>query len=141
MKILNEIKNKYLTENNIEKISYLIFGGFTFLINLVSYLFFTNILKFNYMVASVFAWILAVIFAFITNKLFVFKSYSKDLNVLFKETVSFFGFRILSLFMDLGTMFLCVQVIRMHDFLAKIIANVIVIIFNYFASKFIIFRK
>ncbi|MFL0252940.1 GtrA family protein [Clostridium neuense] len=141
MKTLYEIKDKYLTESNIEKISYLIFGGFTTLINLVSYWFFTYILKFNYMISSVFAWVFAVIFAFITNKLFVFKSYNKDLNTVLKETVSFFTFRILSLFIDLGTMFLCVQVIKMHSLLAKVLANIIVIVFNYFASKFVIFKK
>lgn len=141
MKTLYEIKDKYLTESNIEKISYLIFGGFTTLINLVSYWFFAYVLNFNYMIASIFAWVFAVAFAFITNKLFVFKSYSKNLSTLLKETISFFTFRILSLFMDLGTMFLCVQIIKMHSLIAKIIANIIVIIFNYFASKFIIFKK
>ncbi|WP_234121368.1 GtrA family protein [Clostridium hydrogenum] len=141
MRELNEIKDKYLTENNIEKISYLIFGGFTTIINLASYWILTSKLNLNYMIASVFAWVFAVIFAFVTNKLFVFKSYSKDLNVLLKETISFFTFRFISLFIDLGTMFLCVQMLRIHNFVAKIIANIIVVIFNYAASKLVIFKK
>lgn len=141
MKTLYQLKDKYLTESSLEKILYLIFGGFTTLINIVSYWVLTNKFGMNYLFSSVIAWVFAVIFAFVTNKLFVFKSYSTSAKVVLRETVSFFTFRVISLFLDLGTMFLCVQVIKISDLVAKVLANIIVIIFNYAASKLVIFKK
>lgn len=57
-----------------ETILYLFFGAFTTLVNIVSYLFFTRVILFNFMVANALAWILAVLFAYVTNKFFVFES-------------------------------------------------------------------
>ncbi|AJA47768.1 hypothetical protein CPAST_c16980 [Clostridium pasteurianum DSM 525 = ATCC 6013] len=138
---VDKLKERYLREDIIEKISYLFFGGLTTLVNIVSYWALTALLGFNYIYASIIAWIIAVIFAFITNKLYVFKSEKKDFKSITKEAISFFTFRILTLGLDLGTMFLMVQIIKTNDILAKIAANVLVILANYFASKLIIFKK
>ena len=139
--IYRKIKVKYFTEDNIEKIAYLFFGGLTTLVNTVSYWVLASQLKINYMIATVIAWIAAVAFAFITNKIFVFKSYNKDLSSFLKEISSFLFFRIVTLFQELGTMFLLVQIVGIKDIIAKIISTVLVVIANYFASKLFIFKN
>ncbi|WP_236875500.1 GtrA family protein [Clostridioides difficile] len=79
-----------------ETILYLFFGAFTTLVNIVSYLFFTRVILFNFMVANALAWILAVLFAYVTNKFFVFESKRIEIEFLFKEFLSFVSFRLLS---------------------------------------------
>ena len=61
--------------------------------------------------------------------------------IIVKEFLSFTFFRLLSYLMDLGIMILMVEWMNTDDLLAKIVANVFVVIFNYFASKYIIFNK
>jgi putative flippase GtrA len=138
---IDKLKEKYFKEEIIEKISYLFFGGLTTVINIAVYWAFTSLISFNYFISSIIAWIISVIFAFITNKLYVFKSKKSDSKSIIKEGMSFVTFRILTLGLDLGTMFLMVQIIKTNDIFAKIVANVLVIVVNYFASKLIIFRK
>lgn len=133
--------NKYLTEDIIEKISYLIFGGLTTVINIAVYWAATSKFHIYYMLANIIAWVFAVIFAFVTNKLFVFKSNKMDIISVVKEFSSFIFFRIVSLILDLATMFFLVQIVKTNDMLAKLVANVLVIIVNYVASKLVIFKK
>ncbi|AGK97506.1 GtrA family protein [Clostridium pasteurianum] len=108
--IYSKIKIKYFTEDNIEKISYLFFGALSTLVTIVSYWIFASKLKMNYMIATTISWILAVAFAFIRNKIFVFKSNNTDISSFLKEISSFLFFRIVTLFQELGTMFLLIQI-------------------------------
>ena len=93
----------------------------------------------NVYVSNLVAWIVSVLFAFITNKTLVFESDSKDKKKNIRELVSFFGFRILSLGIDMGSMYLLLKV--SGEVLAKIVSNIIVIIANYVFSKLFIFKK
>lgn len=140
-KIFNRYKEKYLSKDINEKILYLFFGGLTTLVNIVTYRLLTSLFEFNYMTASIMAWLISVAFAFFTNKYYVFKSKSNDLASGFKEIIGFLIFRVLSLFLDLCTMYILVGILRINDIYAKIIANVLVVVANYFASKLIIFRN
>jgi putative flippase GtrA len=130
-----------MLSNQREVISYLIFGVLTTAINIISYVMFTKIFHMDYKVATTLAWILSVLFAFVTNKLFVFRSVSKDNRMFLKELVSFVTFRWLSYLLDIFSMVLLVSVLHLDDLLSKLIANVFVVLFNYFASKYIIFKK
>ena len=121
-----------------EVLMYLLFGGLTTLVNILSF-FILRKLSVGVYVSNLIAWVVAVLFAFITNKLFVFES--KDKSKIGKELISFFGFRILSLGVDMGAMYLLLQVINTGEVFAKIIANVIVIILNYIFSKLFVFKK
>lgn len=121
-----------------EVLMYLLFGGLTTLVNILSF-FILRKLSVGVYVSNLIAWVVAVLFAFITNKLFVFES--KDKSKSGKELISFFGFRILSLGVDMGAMYLLLQVINTGEVFAKIIANVIVIILNYIFSKLFVFKK
>ena len=121
-----------------EVLMYLLFGGLTTLVNILSF-FILRKLSVGVYVSNLIGWVVAVLFAFITNKLFVFESKYK--SQIGKELISFFGCRILSLGVDMGAMYLLLQVINTGEVFAKIIANVIVIILNYIFSKLFVFKK
>ncbi|MDP4171952.1 MAG: GtrA family protein [Bacillota bacterium] len=124
-----------------EVVSYLVFGGLTTLVNIVTYYVCVNTFGLDYKVATTIAWVLSVAFAYITNKMFVFNSRITGTLPLLKEFFSFIFFRILSYFLDLLTMIFLIEHLHSNDLLAKIIANVFVVIFNYVASKLFIFKK
>ncbi|WP_416828549.1 GtrA family protein [Ectobacillus polymachus] len=123
-----------------EVFNYLLFGGLTTLVNIVTYYLFVKFFHVDYKVATTIAWIVSVLFAYITNKKYVFNSQHSSMTQLFKEFFYFMGFRILSYFIDIFSMILFVGVLHVNDLLSKIIANVVVVVFNYFASKYVIFK-
>ncbi len=116
------------------------FGVLTTLINIISFALLDKT-GLNVYISNLIAWFLSVLFAFITNKLFVFNSKDFTFKVFFKELVSFFFFRIVSLGIDMVGMFVFLEVIKLNKMISKIIANVIVIIANYVFSKLFIFKK
>lgn len=93
-------------------------------------------------VAVVISWIVAVIFAYITNRIFVFKSKSKKI---LKEILSFFGSRLLTLGMEMVIMWFFVTLLKLNSdiwvLIWTMVAQVLVIIFNYIFSKLFVFRK
>lgn len=127
-------------KNKKEMFNYLLFGILTTLVNIVTFAVFNKWLGMDYKLATTIAWVLSVIFAFITNKLFVFQS--KCLNVLsvLREFTSFIFFRGLSYLLDIGMMIVLIELLKADSLIAKITANVLVVIFNYFASKYVIFK-
>lgn len=130
-----------LDDKKIEIIKYLFFGALTVFINIFAYGILTDFLGCSLVVSNTLAWVFAVIFAFITNKLYVFNSKNENTKELLKEASSFFIFRLISYFIDMGLMFALVAKIGVNDIVAKVVINVIVIIFNYVASKVFIFKK
>ena len=123
-----------------EVILYLFFGGCTTLVNIISFMLLFKAIGINTYVSNVIAWILSVLFAFITNKLLVFESKNKDIKNDVVELVSFVTCRVISLFFDMLIMFLMIDIINCSELLSKIVANVFVVIINYVFSKLIIFK-
>lgn len=123
-----------------EAILYLFFGGLTTLVNIVSYALLAEWAGVYYLAANAIAWVLSVLFAYLTNRSFVFNSHSQGLAAL-RELTLFVGCRVLSGVFDMACMFICVSLIRMPGFWAKLISNVVVVILNYLFSKFWIFRE
>lgn len=130
-----------LFKKHKEAILYLVFGGLTTLVNIVTYTLLYYLAGVSNSMSNVYAWILSVVFAYITNKLFVFENKSFAMPKLLVEIGSFFSCRLLTGLLDIGIMFLFVDVLAWHALLMKILSNIIVIILNYIASKFIIFKK
>lgn len=132
--------------NNVKKIVnketflYLIFGVLTTLVDFFVYLILTH-LSVNYMTANVIAWLVAVMFAYITNKLFVFNSKSVKKQVLFDEIAGFAGARLFSLIFSLVFIYTAVTLLNTNEVVAKIFSSVFVVIINYVLSKFLIFKK
>lgn len=135
---------KFLRKHR-EVIAYFFFGAGTSLANVLLYAAFVPILGIT--LSNAIAWLGAVIFAFVTNKLFVFNSKSWAWKTLLKETGTFLGARIFSGILEivLPTVLFYVgldqDLFGIEGFLAKIIVSVIVIILNYVLSKRIVFRK
>lgn len=130
-----------LIKNHRELIVYLIVGVLTTLVNLIVYLLFTRVLLFNEYVSNLFAWVAAVLFAFVTNKFIVFKSMKKDFKTIFKEASSFIGMRIISLGLDMLCMFIVIDILLLSDLIAKLFSQIIVTLSNYIFSKLFIFKK
>lgn len=123
-----------------EALLYLFFGGCTTLVNIISY-FVLRKIGVRVYISNGLAWFLSVLFAFITNKLFVFESRGKTKKENIREIVSFFGFRILSLGFDMGSMYLLFDLLKTGEVFAKIVSNILVIILNYIFSKIFVFKK
>jgi len=130
-----------LLKKNKEVFNYLFFGALTTFLNFIVYAVLTRSLQADYKTATSAAWLVAVLFAYLTNKRYVFQSACTDLIALAREFGSFFLSRILSYGLDIFSMILLVGILRADDFLSKIAANAIVIVFNYLAGKFYVFKS
>ena len=124
-----------------ELISYGFFGVLTTAINIVAYTVSYDHLGISNVVSNVIAWVLSVLFAYVTNKIWVFESKSIELKVLLYEIGAFFGCRLATGLLDLAIMYVAVDVMAWNSTLMKCASNVIVIIANYIFSKLIIFKK
>lgn len=122
-------------------ILYVFFGAMTTLVNMAAYWLCFDVTGIPNVPSTVIAWVLAVSFAFVTNKLWVFDSKSWDTKTLRHEIPSFFGARLLTGLLDVGIMYVTVDVLGWNAMLWKLVSNVIVIILNYIASKLVIFKK
>ncbi|KRK40206.1 GtrA family protein [Loigolactobacillus bifermentans] len=122
-------------------ISYLFFGVLTTVINIGVFAALQLLTAWNYQVETVIAWFLSVLFAYITNKLWVFSSHTTGLKAFFTEMSSFFFFRLLSLVMELVIMWIGVSLLKQNAIVVKVVDNVVVIVANYVFSKVFIFRK
>ena len=138
MKRIKDLYKKYK-----EIINYLIVGVLTTIVSLTTY--FVCVHTFlnpnngvELQVANVIAWAISVAFAYITNRIFVFKSKSKKY---IKEIVEFVGSRIITLLMDMGIMLLFVTILNGNDTIGKLISQVVITIANYIFSKLFVFKK
>lgn len=95
----------------------------------------------DYLDATVIAWVVAVIFAFVTNKLIVFESKSWKPSVAGKEFAGFIGARIFSLLVELLFMFITVTLLSINEFIAKLFVQFVVVVLNYIFSKLLIFKN
>ena len=136
MKKIKEMCDKYK-----EIIAYLFFGMLTIVVNLIAYYICAHIFILKTIPSTVIAWFCAVVFAFIANKLWVFKCKSESKSALYKEITNFFVYRVLTGLLDILIMYVFVDKLLFYDMIVKILSNILVIILNYLASKFVIFRK
>lgn len=134
-------KIRMLYKKYEELILYVICGGFTTLVNIIVYGLCADLIGIYYLASNFIAWVLSVLFAYVTNRIWVFKSKKCGVSAILREFSLFVSGRIMSLLGDMLIMFLCVSVAGFPGLLAKILANIFVMIFNYVFSKLIIFRK
>ena len=134
---MSGIKNAIKKHKQI--IMYLIFGVLTTLVNVVAYWLFSSPLSLNTVISTILAWAVSVAFAFVTNKLFVFEA--RGVKRLPWEMLTFFASRLFTGLLDVGIMYLFVDVIGANDILIKIISNLVVIILNFVLSRLIVFAR
>lgn len=124
-----------------ELIGYLIFGGLTTVVNIIVFYLFDSIFDVHYLVANAIAIVVSILFAFFTNKKYVFKSSTPTVQLWLKEFSLFVSFRLLSAVFDMGSMWLLVDGLNLNANVAKIITQFIVVVLNYAFSKFFIFKQ
>lgn len=134
-------KIKELIKKNKEIISYLIFGVATTIVSIISYFIFAKLLNINPIISNILSWIVSVLFAYVTNRKYVFESKVSDKKEIIKEMISFFGCRLFSGVIDTAMFTIMIEVMEINDGIAKIITQVVVIVLNYVLSKLITFRK
>lgn len=138
---MEKIKELYTKYEEI--INYLIVGVLTTVVSLATYFICTETFldpnkKLELQIANIISWVFAVAFAYFTNRKYVFKSKNKNM---LKEASSFVVSRILSLLMDMFTMFIIVSVLHLNDKIGKLVSQVIVTVANYILSKLFVFKK
>ena len=126
---------------NTELVSYLLVGVATTLVNYVAYFLATRAAGLSAMAGTWVAWVIAVAFGYVANKLFVFKTHYADTGALLREAGSFFALRLVALGLETVLMFLLVEVLLLNDLAMKLLVNIVVIILNYVFSKLFIFKK
>lgn len=124
-------------------ITYTIVGILTTLVSLISYFLLTNTFlnpnnAFQIQIANIVAWILSVSFAYIMNRIMVFKSKNKKIKI---EILKFYSLRLFTLFLDMFFMLLFVSVLKYNDFISKAIVQFLILTGNYIISKFFVFKN
>lgn len=122
-------------------LSYLFFGALTTLVNFMVYFPLYNWLGFSGLCSNVIAWVVAVAFAFVTNKPFVFKSHDWSRGVVLPELSKFVGCRVASGLLESFAIWLFVDMLKGNGNLVKIVVSIVVVILNYVFSKWIVFKK
>ena len=136
IKKLSSIIKKYW-----DILSYLFFGVLTTVVNYVVYLPLYNTLHLPATVSNAISWVVAVIFAFVTNKPFVFKSHDWSAKVTLPEFVKFVGCRVGSGVLETLIIFITVDIFSFNGNIMKLITSIITILLNYIGSKLLVFRK
>jgi putative flippase GtrA len=124
-----------------EIILYIFFGGCTTIVNVILYYICSRWLYLSVVGSTLLAWWISVLFAYITNRILVFRSHNKEARAILFEFAFFFVCRLLTGFLDILIMYLFVDRLGWQDLIMKLLSNFIVIITNYIASRLFIFKK
>lgn len=121
--------------------TYLVFGVLTTIVNYLVYLPVYNLLGLSAALSNVIAWVVAVAFAYLTNKPFVFKSHDWSSKTVIPELTKFVSCRVASGAAETLILLVTVDILNWNGNLWKLVTQVMVVVLNYFASKFLVFRK
>lgn len=122
-------------------LTYLVFGVLTTIVNYLVYLPVYNILGFSASVSNIIAWVVAVAFAYLTNKPFVFRSHDWSAKTVIPELTKFVSCRVASGAAETVILLVTVDLLHWNGNIWKLITQVLVVFMNYFASKFLVFKK
>ena len=136
---MNELKEWIARHWDI--FSYLVFGVLTTVVNYIVYLPLLNILHLSAALSNMIAWAAAVVFAYVTNKPFVFKSFDWSMKTVIPELGRFVSCRVASGAMETVIIFVAVDLLGWNGNIWKLVTSVLVVVLNYVFSKLIVFRK
>lgn len=122
-----------------EPLLYLFFGGLTTLISIFVFWLFNSPLGLNELVANLISWLLAVLFAFLTNKTWVFQSGGQEKGFL-SLMLSFYAGRLVTLGVEELLLLVFITWLGFNSMAVKIAAQIVVIVLNYVISKLLVFR-
>ncbi len=136
LRVLNPFYQKHK-----EILLYLFFGGCTFIISIGSFTLLNVALGVNELIANIISWILAVLFAFFTNRTWVFQSETHTIVEFGKQFLSFISARVITLLIEETIIFVFITLMGFNSVGVKVMAQIVVIILNYVFSKLFVFRK
>lgn len=119
---------------------YILFGVLTTVVSIAVFILFDTVFNVPYLIANAISIIVAILFAFFTNKKYVFKTESPTLKVAFKEFYLFVGLRLISGLFDMLSMWIFVDFVNLDTNISKVLTQFIIIISNYLFSKLYIFK-
>ena len=128
-----------LYDNYQEMVNYIFFGGLTTLVNIIVFFLLDTGLGWPYLIANAIAIVVSILFAYVTNKIWVFQSKTENFQETFYEFTKFIGFRLLSGLADMTTMWVLVDLLIIDSSISKLLTQFIVVVLNYVFSKFFIF--
>ena len=134
-------KIRELVEKYWDILSYLFFGVLTTVVNYVVYLPCYNLLELSAVVSNGIAWVVAVAFAYLTNKPFVFRSHDWSAKTVVPELSKFVGCRVGSGLAESLILLVAVDMLGWNGNLWKLLTNALVVILNYIGSKLLVFTK
>lgn len=137
--ILNIFEGFY--KRNKSVLLYLFFGALTTLVSILSFILAGTILRFNVHIANTISWVLAVTFAFFTNRKWVFDGKTSTRKEFFKQARDFFAGRIFTYFVEEVILIVFVNLLALNQDIVKIVAQFVILILNYIISKFFVFKK
>ena len=135
------LKIKSLIVQHWEVLSYLIFGVLTTAVNYLVYLPVYNLLCLSAALSNAIAWVVAVAFAYLTNKPFVFKSHDWSAKTVIPELTKFVGCRVASGAAETLILLVTVDLLHWNGNIWKIITSLLVVVMNYIASKLVVFKN
>lgn len=121
-----------------EILLYVFFGVLTTLINIIVFFVMRDFLNSSIVISNTIAWLLSVLFAFVTNKKWVFESKN---NQRLKEMVHFYLARIATLLIETIVLYILIDLMLINDTISKVFSNIIVIVLNYVFSKMFVFKR
>lgn len=137
-KYIRLFKEKLFTR---EIITYVISGFLTTLVNYAASFILFNLLSVDENVTTIVAWIVAVLFAYIINDIWVFRTNTNNFSLFIKKISTFFGSRLVTLAIEEAAVYIFATKLGIYYWYVKIPVSVIVIILNYLFSKFITFSR
>ena len=123
-----------------EVLLYLLFGGLTTLISLVTYWYFCRI-GVDALISNVISWAVSVLFAYVTNSIWVFQARPRNMQERLSQIAGFYGGRVATLLMEEVILFIGIRLLKQNEMVMKIICQILVLVGNYIISKFLVFRK
>ena len=133
-------RNLILRLLSSEGMRYLLIGGCTTLVNLITYAVLCKVVKLNVNVSNIISVSVSILFAYVTNKLIVFRSHCGSVGELAAECGRFIGARLATMVIEVGGVFLLYEILHQDEMISKLATQVLVVIGNYFISRFIVFK-
>ncbi len=128
-------------DNKKEIILYLFFGSLSFLVSIGSFTFFVYTMKMGELAGNVWSWVCAVLFAYTTNRTWVFENKAREKKGILREIYLFFLGRIFTLLIEEVIIYIFITRLGFHAVLVKTFAQAVVIVMNYIISKVLVFQK
>lgn len=130
---------KEIIKKNNEFILFLIVGIMTSIVNYLTYFIFSYVLNVSYLISNAISLIVTVLFAFFSNRYYVFKK--KEKEHILRELLLFGYGRVFTIILEMVLLYLCVDVCKANDLISKFLIGFFSAILNYFISKLLVFKK